>query len=270
MRFCNARSAVGGASAKTLAPSPEDLADNRITGCNLRTLQSSLRSCYVLNPYPDSSGAPMDDQTKVVETEEPAKRSKKKPKDQGQEKESQEENTERRRRKYYREISSAFCGKGVENTARDYRAERWKGMLRRKFSRFVGVGFNGPYKVELSSAIKYGFWPRAGHVLVTERARQAIRPQNPGDEIAAFREAVLAAPEISTVYSHYRGEYLPDGPFFENALVDKFGIPALKVAEFTQIFLPHSARQISLKRRATSFEFSILRQVPKKLPAPKV
>jgi hypothetical protein len=115
------------------------------------------------------------------------------------------------------------------------------------------------------------------------RIPRAIIEQNAGREcsdedssrfvgvvIAAFREAVLAAPEISTVYSHYRGEYLPDGPFFENALVDKFGIPALKVAEFTQIFLPHSARQISLKRRATSFEFSILQQVPKKLPAPKV
>ena len=31
-------------------------------------------------------------------------------------------------------------------------------------SRFVGVGFNGPYKVELSSAIKYGFLMRAKSV----------------------------------------------------------------------------------------------------------
>ena len=160
----------------------------------------------------------MDDQTKVVETEEPAKRSKKKPKDQGQEKESQEENTERRRRKYYREISSAFCGKGVRIPRAIIEQNAGRECSDEQFPRFVGVGFNGPYKVELSSAIKYGFWPRAGHVLVTERARQAIRPQNPGDEIAAFREAVLAAPEISTVYSHYRGEYLPDGPFLRTLL----------------------------------------------------
>jgi hypothetical protein len=48
---------------------------------------------------------------------------------------------------------------------------------------------------------------------------------------------VLAAPDISEVYSHYRGEYLPDGAFFENALVDKFKIPVDKVSEFTEIFL---------------------------------
>jgi hypothetical protein len=74
-------------------------------------------------------------------------------------------------------------------------------------------------------------------VAVTERARQAIRPQKPGDEIEALRAAVLAAPEISDVYSHYRGENLPDGSFFENALVDKFEIPEDKVREFTEIFI---------------------------------
>jgi hypothetical protein len=39
------------------------------------------------------------------------------------------------------------------------------------------------------------------------------------------------------VYSHYRGEYLPDDKFFENALVDKFLIPAEKIGEFKEIFL---------------------------------
>ncbi len=106
-------------------------------------------------------------------------------------------------------------------------------------AKFVGVGFNGPFRVEVSSAIKYGFLerPQTGMVGVTDRARQAIRPQKPGDEIEALRQAVLAAPEISEVYSHYRGEYLPDGTFFEHALVDKFKIPADKVGEFTEIFL---------------------------------
>lgn len=106
-------------------------------------------------------------------------------------------------------------------------------------AKFVGVGYNGPYKVELSSALKYGFLerPKPGHVAVTDRARQAIRPQKAGDEIDALRQAVLEAPDISTVYKHYRGENLPDGKFFENALVDKFSIPAGKVTEFTDIFL---------------------------------
>jgi hypothetical protein len=106
-------------------------------------------------------------------------------------------------------------------------------------AKYVGVGFNGPYRVEVSSAIKYGFLERPvpGMLGLTERARQAIRPQKPGDDTEALRQAVLAAPEISDVYSHYRGEYLPDGRFFEHALVDKFKIPADKVAEFTEIFL---------------------------------
>jgi hypothetical protein len=104
---------------------------------------------------------------------------------------------------------------------------------------FVGVGYNGPYRVEVSSSIKYGFLsrPTPGRIAVTERAQRAIRPQKAGDDVEAFREAVLAAPEISEVYTHYRGEYLPDEKFFENALVDKFSIPAEKVAEFKEIFL---------------------------------
>lgn len=51
-----------------------------------------------------------------------------------------------------------------------------------------------------------------------------------------LREAVLKASEISAVYSHYRGENLPDMKFFDNALVDKFGIPKDKVEEFKSIF----------------------------------
>lgn len=106
-------------------------------------------------------------------------------------------------------------------------------------AKYVGVGIGGPFRLEISSAIKYGLLsrPRAGYVEVTERARQAIRPQKPGDEIEALRQAVLEAPEISEVYKHYRGEDLPDGSFFENALVDKFKIPLEKVAEFSEIFL---------------------------------
>jgi hypothetical protein len=104
---------------------------------------------------------------------------------------------------------------------------------------YVGVGFNGPYRVEISSSIKYGFLdrPSAGMIAVTDRARQAIRPQRAGDDVEAFRAAVLEAPDISGVYKHYRGEYLPDDGFFEHALEDKFSIPTEKVPEFKEIFL---------------------------------
>ena len=46
---------------------------------------------------------------------------------------------------------------------------------------------------------------------------------------------MLKAPEISKVYNHYRGENLPDTQFFNNALVETFGIPLDKLAEFTAI-----------------------------------
>lgn len=109
----------------------------------------------------------------------------------------------------------------------------------REAASFASVGFGGPFAVELSSAIKYGFLdrPKPGHVRVTDRARQALRPQNPGDEIDALRQAVMDAPDLSAVYKHYRGENLPDGTFFANALTDKFGIPAAKVTEFNEIFV---------------------------------
>ena len=44
------------------------------------------------------------------------------------------------------------------------------------------------------------------------------------------------APEISKVYNHYRGENLPDPEFFNNALVETFGVPQDKLTEFTAIF----------------------------------
>jgi hypothetical protein len=111
----------------------------------------------------------------------------------------------------------------------------------------------------VSSALKYGFLerPSAGRIVVTERARQAIRPQKAGDDVEAFRQAVLEAPDISEVYTHYRDEYLPDDGFFEHALEDKFSIPAEKVAEFKEVFLAfYKARSLS-KRRKTNIGFWI-------------
>ena len=51
-----------------------------------------------------------------------------------------------------------------------------------------------------------------------------------------MREAVLRAPEISDVYTHYRGENVPDEEFFRNALADTFKIPRDKIDEFKSIF----------------------------------
>ncbi|MFO1085476.1 MAG: hypothetical protein U1E21_12995 [Reyranellaceae bacterium] len=103
---------------------------------------------------------------------------------------------------------------------------------------YIGVGVAGPFRLEVSSATKYGFLtrPKPGFIGVSERARQAIRPQKPGDDVEALRQAVMEAPEISEVYKHYRGEDLPDGAFLANALVDKFHIPIDKVSEFKSIF----------------------------------
>jgi hypothetical protein len=104
---------------------------------------------------------------------------------------------------------------------------------------FLGVGAAGPYQVEVSSGIKYGFLdrPTPGQITVTERAKRVLRPQSPQDKLEGMREAVLGAPVIEDVYGHYRGENLPDSQFFHNALVDTFDVPSDKVAEFQDIFI---------------------------------
>lgn len=104
---------------------------------------------------------------------------------------------------------------------------------------FLGVGSAGPYQVEVSSGIKYGFLerPTPGQISVTDRAKRILRPQDPQDKLEGMREAVLNAPVISEVYGHYRGENLPDTQFFHNTLIDTFGVPADKVSEFQDIFI---------------------------------
>lgn len=101
-----------------------------------------------------------------------------------------------------------------------------------------GASASGPWRLEISSAKKYGFLDadEDGKIKPTERARQAIAPQSETDRLNAVRAAILDAPVISDVYNHYRGESLPDEQFFNNALVDRFKIPAEKATEFLGIF----------------------------------
>lgn len=103
---------------------------------------------------------------------------------------------------------------------------------------FVGVGYSGPFQMEISSAKKYGLIdsPSARKLIVTDLGRQILRPQQSSDEIDGLREAVFNAPEISDVYSHYRGERIPDDKFFDNALVENYKIPREKLGEFKDIF----------------------------------
>ena len=109
----------------------------------------------------------------------------------------------------------------------------------REAAKFVGVGYGGPFRVEVSSAKKYGLMerPQSGQVAITDRARQILRPQSSGDKLDGLRQAALSAPDIGEVYQHYRGENLPDPQFFRNALIDKFNIPEDKASEFESIFL---------------------------------
>jgi hypothetical protein len=104
-------------------------------------------------------------------------------------------------------------------------------------AKFLGSKVSGEFNMEISSAKKYGFLSsEGGKLAVTDRVKRALRPQNENDELAALREAVLDAPDISEVYNHYRGEYLPNPDFFRNALTDRFKIPADKVADFLSVF----------------------------------
>jgi hypothetical protein len=104
--------------------------------------------------------------------------------------------------------------------------------------KFAGAqALSGALNVEISSALKYGFFRADGQTLaLTDRARSAVAPQSETDRVSALRDAVLAAPDLSDVYNFYRGESLPDAQYFVNALTDRFGIPPDKVPEFQVIF----------------------------------
>ena len=113
-----------------------------------------------------------------------------------------------------------------------------KACTDREAAGYSKVGYNGPFAVELSSGVKYGFLsrPEAGNVAPTALAKKILRPQSPTDAVEGMRQAILNAPVISEVYKHYRGENLPDQQFLENAVVDKFAVPREKAAEFLNIF----------------------------------
>ncbi len=107
-------------------------------------------------------------------------------------------------------------------------------------AKFVGINnVSGPFAVEISSSLKYGFLerPESKQLRLTDLAKKILRPQAPDDELKGYRQAILNAPVISEVYKHYRGENLPDRKFFENALTDTFKLPAEKLSEFIDIFL---------------------------------
>lgn len=106
-------------------------------------------------------------------------------------------------------------------------------------ARFAGVGFGGDFRLELSSASKFGLLERpTPRVLrVTDVAKKILRPKSPSEVLEGMRQAALSAPDIADVYKHYRGENLPDTQFFDNALVDTFHIPAEKLGEFKKVFI---------------------------------
>jgi hypothetical protein len=122
----------------------------------------------------------------------------------------------------------------------------------RESASFVGVKYNhGPYSYELGNAIKYGLLerPTAGQIVLTETAKKILRPQKPEQVIEGLREAVLKPADFSKVYSHYRGENLPDPQFLENALIDTFSIPKDKVTEFKEVFFENlKAAQLLVER----------------------
>jgi len=108
----------------------------------------------------------------------------------------------------------------------------------RETAEFIRVNYNaGPYSSELSSSIKFGLLerPEPGKVKLTDIARNILKPQQKDHLLTGLRTAVLNAPIISDVYSHYRGENLPDDQFFTNTLSDKYKIPLDKISEFKEI-----------------------------------
>jgi len=115
-----------------------------------------------------------------------------------------------------------------------------KACSRADAAKFLGLGSPaGPFGVEISSALKYGFLEQAeaGFIQPTDLAKKVLRPQSPNDTIDGYRQAVMTAPDISEVYQHYRGENLPDDQFLRNTVVETYKVPADSFQEFKHIFL---------------------------------
>ena len=111
----------------------------------------------------------------------------------------------------------------------------------------------GAFNQEIADAIKYGFLATDNKKLQpTELAKQILRPKQPADEIDGLRKAFLNAPGLSAVYSHYRGENLPDDKFLKNTAVDKYGIEEDKFSEFKEVFLESLAEAGLLEEHGTS------------------
>ena len=115
-----------------------------------------------------------------------------------------------------------------------------KACSRADAAKFLGLSTPaGPFGVEISSAIKYGFLeqPEAGQLQPSSLAKKILRPQLPSDTVDGYRQAVMSAPDISEIYQHYRGENLPDDQFLRNTVVETYKVPADSFQEFKQVFL---------------------------------
>jgi hypothetical protein len=115
-----------------------------------------------------------------------------------------------------------------------------KACSRADAAKFLGLSSPaGPFSVEISSAIKYGFLdqPESGQIQPSTLAKKILRPQSPSDTIDGYRQAVMNAPDISEVYQHYRGENLPDDQFLRNTVVETYKVPSDSFQEFKQVFL---------------------------------
>ena len=115
-----------------------------------------------------------------------------------------------------------------------------KACSRADAARFLGLGSPaGPFSVEISSALKYGFLdqPETGQIQPSDLAKKILRPQSPHDVIDGYRQAILKAPDLSEVYHHYRGENLPDDQFLRNTVTENYKVPADSFQEFKQVLL---------------------------------
>jgi len=115
-----------------------------------------------------------------------------------------------------------------------------KACTRDEAAKMLGLGSAvGAFGVEVASGVKFGLLeqPESGKIQPTTLARKILRPQSASDPIDGYRQALLLAPVLSDVYQHYRGENIPDDQFFQNALVEKYRVPAESFPEFKQVFI---------------------------------
>jgi hypothetical protein len=89
---------------------------------------------------------------------------------------------------------------------------------------------NGAFIDRLAAARMFGLVTTGGNITLTDRARAILMPEFPESAARARVEAFEGVPLYRSILQAFEGQVLPGRDGMRNALQNRFGVPAFKVA----------------------------------------